>query len=57
MIAGTAQKTKIPNFRLMSIRVEPPFQLTFGEKNISKPTANGAKKPNIFKGIDNPEFN
>jgi hypothetical protein len=25
MIAGTAQKTKIPNFRLMSIRVEPPF--------------------------------
>ena len=25
MIAGTAQKTKIPNFRLMSIRVEPPL--------------------------------
>jgi hypothetical protein len=24
IIAGTAQKTKIPNFRLTSIRVEPP---------------------------------
>jgi hypothetical protein len=58
MIAGTAQKTKIPNFRLMSIRVEPPFQLkSLWRKNRSKPTAYGTKKPNIFKGIDNPEFN
>jgi hypothetical protein len=42
----------------MSIRVEPPFQLKSPwRKYISKPTAYGAKKPNIFKGIDNPEFN
>ena len=27
MMAGTAKKTKIPNLRLTSIRVEPPFLL------------------------------